>query len=259
MAHGAYSKRRVSATRRSNSKPLGVAKKPKPSVSLKNQIRSLERMLRKVTLTLFLSLFHLVDSFLFIIGIGEAESASRGERGARAKVRSTEEAARDSHAPRCGTQDFFTWPEDQVLREEENWKANQTPRETAPCLFFFIFFFCPTLLWPAFRSKTRSSICHGSCPALFCFVFFFSCVDITTNIDRKKTLLLFKINFNLQYFPKNEKYVPLFTGGDDSEIVDRRNGLRKQIEDRLIAAAASGKDLEGSLIVNFYNTHQLWI
>jgi len=51
----------------------------------------------------------------------------------------------------------------------------------------------------------------------------------------------------------------LFTGGDDSEIVDRRNGLRKQIEDRLIAAAASGKDLEGSLIVNFYNTdwHQM--
>lgn len=46
------------------------------------------------------------------------------------------------------------------------------------------------------------------------------------------------------YFPKNEKYVPLFNGDDDTEIVDRRNGLRKQIEDRLIAAAASGKDLE---------------
>lgn len=45
--------------------------------------------------------------------------------------------------------------------------------------------------------------------------------------------------------------MPLFTGGDDSEIVDRRNGLRKQIEDRLVAAAASGKDLEGSLFLNF--------
>ena len=44
--------------------------------------------------------------------------------------------------------------------------------------------------------------------------------------------------------------MPLFTAGDDSEIVDRRNGLRKQIEDRLIAAAASGKDLEGLLILN---------
>ena len=58
---------------------------------------------------------------------------------------------------------------------------------------------------------------------------------------------LSKLKKDLQYvmyFPKTEKYVPLFTGGDDSEIVDRRNGLRKQIEDRLIAAAASGKDLE---------------
>lgn len=51
----------------------------------------------------------------------------------------------------------------------------------------------------------------------------------------------------MQYFPKTEKYVPLFVGGDDTEIVDKRNGLRKQIEDRLSAAAASGKDLEGSL------------
>jgi len=70
-------------------------------------------------------------------------------------------------------------------------------------------------------------------------------------------LLLFK--FNLQYFPKNEKYLPLFTAGDDSEIVDRRNGLRKQIEDRLIAAAASGKDLEGLLILNLYHPcHHLY-
>lgn len=49
----------------------------------------------------------------------------------------------------------------------------------------------------------------------------------------------------LQFFPKTEKYVSLFTGGDGSDIVDRRNGLRKQIKANLIAAAASGKDLEG--------------
>lgn len=49
----------------------------------------------------------------------------------------------------------------------------------------------------------------------------------------------------LQFFPKTEKYVSLFTGGDDSDIVDRRNRLRKQIKANLIAAAASGKDLEG--------------
>ncbi|MBA0813124.1 hypothetical protein Gohar_027004, partial [Gossypium harknessii] len=46
------------------------------------------------------------------------------------------------------------------------------------------------------------------------------------------------------FFPKTEKYVSLFTGGDDSDIVDRRNRLRKQIKANLIAAAASGKDME---------------
>lgn len=58
----------------------------------------------------------------------------------------------------------------------------------------------------------------------------------------------------MQYFPKNEKYVPLFSGSDDPEIVDRRNGLRKQIEDRLTAAAATGKDLEGGSLslLSFY-------
>lgn len=56
----------------------------------------------------------------------------------------------------------------------------------------------------------------------------------------------------MQYFPKNEKYVPLFCGSDDQEIVDKRNGLRKQIEERLSAAAASGKDLEGSYYQYFF-------
>ena len=50
---------------------------------------------------------------------------------------------------------------------------------------------------------------------------------------------------NLQFFPKTEKYVALFTGGEDPEIVDRRNRLRKQIKANLVAAAVSGKDLEG--------------
>ena len=48
-----------------------------------------------------------------------------------------------------------------------------------------------------------------------------------------------------QFFPKTEKYVALFTGGDDSEMVDKRNRLREQIKANLVAAAASGKDLEG--------------
>jgi hypothetical protein len=53
MAHGGYSKRRVKPAAR-RSKGLGVEKKPKPkSVSLKNQIRSIDRMLRKVLLISF--------------------------------------------------------------------------------------------------------------------------------------------------------------------------------------------------------------
>ncbi|XP_023540715.1 vitellogenin-2-like isoform X4 [Cucurbita pepo subsp. pepo] len=47
-----------------------------------------------------------------------------------------------------------------------------------------------------------------------------------------------------KFFPKTEKYLALFTGSDDSDTVDRRNKLRKQIKANLIAAAASGKDLE---------------
>lgn len=46
MAHGGYGKRRVNPAGR-RSKSSGVEKKPK-AVSLKNQIRSIERMLRKV-------------------------------------------------------------------------------------------------------------------------------------------------------------------------------------------------------------------
>ncbi|KAL8158285.1 hypothetical protein AgCh_002838 [Apium graveolens] len=58
---------------------------------------------------------------------------------------------------------------------------------------------------------------------------------------------LSKLKEDLEYvrfFPKNEKYVPLFMGGDDTETVDRRNVLRKQIKANIITAAASGKDLE---------------
>lgn len=58
---------------------------------------------------------------------------------------------------------------------------------------------------------------------------------------------LSKLKEDLEYvrfFPKNEKYVALFMGGDDRDTVDRRNILRKQIKANIIAAAASGKDLE---------------
>jgi hypothetical protein len=49
----------------------------------------------------------------------------------------------------------------------------------------------------------------------------------------------------VQFFPKNEKYVSLFAGGENSDTVEKRNKWRKQIKDNLMEAAASGKELEG--------------
>ncbi|ERN01445.1 rRNA-processing protein EFG1 [Amborella trichopoda] len=48
----------------------------------------------------------------------------------------------------------------------------------------------------------------------------------------------------LRFFPKTEKYLSLFVGGDDADVIDRRNRIREQIKANLMAAAASGKDLE---------------
>lgn len=58
---------------------------------------------------------------------------------------------------------------------------------------------------------------------------------------------LSKLREDLEYvrfFPKNEKYVSLFAGGNNPDTVEGRNKWRKQIKENLMAAAASGKDLE---------------
>lgn len=55
----------------------------------------------------------------------------------------------------------------------------------------------------------------------------------------------------MQFFPKNEKYVSLFTGGENSDTVEKRNKWRQQIKDNLMEAAASGKELEGQLLYLF--------
>lgn len=41
-------------------------------------------------------------------------------------------------------------------------------------------------------------------------------------------------------------------GGEEAEIVEKRNRLRKLIKDNIIAAAASGKDLEGTLFYFYW-------
>ncbi|KAJ3669879.1 hypothetical protein LUZ60_010203 [Juncus effusus] len=48
----------------------------------------------------------------------------------------------------------------------------------------------------------------------------------------------------IRFFPKNEKYVSLFTGADNSATIEKRNKWREEIKKNLIEAAASGKDLE---------------
>ncbi|XP_020271162.1 rRNA-processing protein EFG1-like [Asparagus officinalis] len=48
----------------------------------------------------------------------------------------------------------------------------------------------------------------------------------------------------VRFFPKTEKYVSLFVGGENPTITNKRNKLREQIKANLVAAAASGKDLE---------------
>ncbi|XP_027366205.1 rRNA-processing protein EFG1-like isoform X2 [Abrus precatorius] len=181
MAHGAYNKRRVRlnpTSRRSNSKPLGIAKKPKPSVSLKNQIRSIERILRKNLQP-------------------EVREAQEHKLEALKKQQ-------EIHTRLAAERKIFL--RDRKIKFFERRKIERRIRRL--------------------EKLQRASSSSSSQPH-------------SDQLSALKQDLQY-----VMYFPKNEKYVPLFTGGDDSEIVDRRNGLRKQIEARLIAAAASGKDLE---------------
>ncbi|KAK7278391.1 hypothetical protein RJT34_23419 [Clitoria ternatea] len=181
MAHGAYNKRRVRvnpASRRSNSKPLGITKKPKPkpSVSLKNQIRSIERILRK--------------------------NLPPEVREAQEQKLEALKKQQEIHTRLAAERKIFL--RDRKIKFFERRKIERRIRRVE-------------------KLQRASS----------------STQDYSDQLSALKQDLKY-----VMYFPKNEKYVPLFTGGEDSEIVDRRNGFRKKIEDRLIAAAASGKDLE---------------
>lgn len=70
MAHGGYGKRRVKPAGRRSRTGLGVEKKPK-SATLKNQIRSVERMLRKVlTLSSIFTSFSYVDLPSAFVSVG---------------------------------------------------------------------------------------------------------------------------------------------------------------------------------------------
>ncbi|XP_019449903.1 PREDICTED: rRNA-processing protein EFG1-like isoform X1 [Lupinus angustifolius] len=184
MAHGGDNKRRrVNTASRRTSKPKELpVKKPKtkPSVSLKNQIRSAERMLHRKNLP------------------PEVREAQEQKLEGLKKQQ-------EIHTRLAAERKIFL--RDKKIKFFERRKIERRIRRLEK------------------QYRTSSAQAEAS--------------EVADQLSSLKKDLQY-----VMYFPKTEKYVPLFTGGDDSEIVDKRNGLRKQIDDRLVAAAASGKDLE---------------
>ncbi|CAM6028756.1 unnamed protein product [Sphagnum balticum] len=63
--------------------------------------------------------------------------------------------------------------------------------------------------------------------------------DLTEQLTQLKEDLEY-----VRFFPKTEKYVSLFMGSEDEQVVAKRNDLRERIKANLLAAAAAGVDLE---------------
>ncbi|XP_030543485.1 rRNA-processing protein EFG1 isoform X2 [Rhodamnia argentea] len=178
MAHGGYGKRRVKPAAGRRSKAPGVEKKPK-AVSLKNQIRSIERMLRK--------------------------DLPPEVREAQEKKLEGLKKQQEIHSRLAVEKKIFL--RDRKIKFFERRKIERRLRRLEK------------------MQRTSSGPEQDAA--------------IAEQLSKLKEDLEY-----VRFFPKTEKYVSLFSGGDGSDMVDRRNGLRKQIKANLIAAAASGKDLE---------------
>ncbi|XP_010441993.1 PREDICTED: rRNA-processing protein efg1 [Camelina sativa] len=183
MAHGGYAKRRVSEPKQSagssrRSKVLRVEKKPK-NVSIKNQMRSVERFLRK-------DLPPEVRESL----VEKLEDLKKQQ---------------DAHARLAVERKVFL--RNRKIKFFERRKIERTIRRL--------------------EKLQRTSSAHVGD------------ADIAEQLTKLKEDLEY-----VRFFPKNEKYVSLFTGGEDSEVVEKRGKLRKQIKAHKIVAAASGKELE---------------
>ncbi|XP_062168472.1 rRNA-processing protein EFG1 isoform X2 [Alnus glutinosa] len=178
MAHGGYGKRRVNPAQGRRSKGLGVEKKPK-SVSLKNQIRSVERMLRK-----------------------DLPPEIREK-----KLKEVEQLKKQQEIHFRLAVERKVFLRDRKIKFFERRKIERRIRRLEK-------------LQRASSGQAQDA-------------------EIAEQLSKLKEDLEY-----VTFFPKTEKYVSLFTGGDDSDIIDRRNKLRKQIKANLVAAAASGKDLE---------------
>lgn len=186
MAHGGYGKRRVAERKPVNrrSKGLGVDKKgrsdKKPkSVSLKNQIRSIERVLRK----------NLPPEI--------KEAQEQKLEGLKKQ--------QELQTRLAGERKVFL--RDRKIKFFERRKVERRIRRLEK-------------LQRASSGQTEEA-------------------QVAEQLSKLKEDLEY-----VRFFPKTEKYVSLFIGGDDMDMVDRRNKLRKQIKANIVAAAASGKDLE---------------
>ncbi|KAJ9700523.1 hypothetical protein PVL29_006033 [Vitis rotundifolia] len=180
MAHGGYGKRRVAERKPEGrrSKGLAVDKKPK-SVSLKNQIRSTERILRK--------------------------NLPPEVREAQEKKLEGLKKQQEIHTRLAVERKIFL--RDRKIKFFERRKIERRIR----------------------RLEKQQRAASGQAQE----------AEVAEQLSKLKEDLEY-----VRFFPKTEKYVSLFIGGDDTDIVDRRNRLRKQIKANIIAAAASGKDLE---------------
>ncbi|CAL5395368.1 unnamed protein product [Camellia sinensis] len=209
MAHGGYGKRRVAGRKpkpvsnsRRSSKGLGVDKKAKPnpkpkSVSLKNQIRSIQRMLRKEE-----SLHSIMsEPHEFYCGIVDLSPEVR-----EAQEKKLEGIKKQQEIHNRLAVEQRRKIERRIRRLEKMQRASSGQSKEA---------------------------------------------EIAEQLSKLKEDLEY-----VRFFPKTEKYVSLFMGGDDTDIVDRRNRLRKQIKANIIAAAASGKDLEAWALE--YSDHWLF-
>ncbi|KAG7591061.1 rRNA-processing protein Efg1 [Arabidopsis thaliana x Arabidopsis arenosa] len=184
MAHGGYAKRRVAERKTTagssrRSKGLRVERKPKNS-SLKNQIRSIGRMIRK--------------------------DLPPEVRAALEKKLDDLKKQQDIHI--CLAVERKIFLRNRKVRFFERRKIERSIRRL---------------------EKLQRSTSGGHVQD----------AEIGGQLNKLKEDLEY-----VRFFPKNEKYVSLFSGGDDLHVSERRSKLRKQIKANIIVAAASGKELE---------------
>ncbi|MBA0856848.1 hypothetical protein Goshw_003872 [Gossypium schwendimanii] len=182
MAHGGYGKRRVAEGKRVGRRSKGprLDKKLKPkAVSLKNQIRSIERMLRK-------------------------DLPPEVREAQETKLEGLKKQ-QEIHTRLAVERKLFL--RDRKIKFFERRKIERRIR----------------------RLEKQQRTSPGQAQDM----------EIAEQLSKLKEDLEY-----VRFFPKTEKYVSLFTGGDGLDLIDRRNRLRKQIKANLVAAAASGKDLE---------------